>query len=149
MAPTPSDVNLSWLSRWRIALTMALGLFVLAYAVFNLFFGGCARSLVTESPAPSGVLKASVSVRACRAKQEFTTELSIISAAQSLPDTPNVLAVQASDDRATLWSFGGPEIRITWVSDTLLLVRYSPADRVIRSAERVRGVSIQHAGALY
>jgi len=123
-------------------------LFLLAYAAFNLFFGGCARSLVAESLAPSGILKATISVRACRAKQEFTTELSIITATQSLPDSPNVLAVQASDGRATQWSFGGPEIRLTWVADTLLLVRYSPADRVVRSTDRVRGVSIEHA-ALY
>jgi hypothetical protein len=142
---TTSRVNVSSV---RTAIIMAGALFLLAYEAFNLFFGGCSSSLVGESAAPSGALKASISVRACRAKHEFTTELSIIAATQSVPDSPNVLAVQASDGRATHWSFGGPEIRLTWVADTLLLVRYSPADRVIRSADRVRGVSIQHA-ALY
>jgi hypothetical protein len=75
-------------------------------------------------------------------------QVSILDATQSVPDSPNVLAVEVNGGRPTEWSLGGPEVSVTWTADTLLLIRYNPADHVIRSADRVRGVSIHHA-ALY
>jgi hypothetical protein len=127
--------------RVRMALTFFLGAGALILALLRAVVGaGCRSTELALFPSPSTRLKAVVYERDCGAPADATTNVSLLVAADSsLPETGNALVVAGPAGRGFR---NGPEVRVAWGGDTLLLVRYSQGDRVVSSATRVHGVAI-------
>lgn len=125
---------------------------ILVFGILALLFNQtlgrrCTSSLVAESPSPTGLTKALITVRGCRAAGTYTTQVSLVTGnAHSPTDSGNVLTVEAGDGRRSAWPPGGPEVSVEWAAETLLIVHYDSTDRVLRTATRVDRVSIMKAG---
>jgi len=105
----------------------------------------CGNVALAEFPSPSRSLKASVWVRDCGATTDFSTQVSILDAdGPSDSDSANVLVVDGDHGRAPVGSRGGPEVRVRWESDTVLVVAYHRSARVFRSAPKVGHVAITY-----
>lgn len=114
----------------------------LATLFYKVFAPTCDATLIAEFPAPHRPLKASVSVRKCRVTQQFTTHVSLLDGEQSqLPKSPNIVAVEG----VTFYgrSLGGPEVAVTWASDSMLVVRYDTNRPAVRSTDHLDGVTIR------
>ena len=127
--------------RVRMALTLFLGAGVLVLALLRAVAGpGCQSTELALFPSPNTRLKAVVYKRDCAAPADPTTNVSLLVAADSsLPKTGNALVVAGPAGRGFR---NGPEVRVAWGGDTLLLVRYGQGDRVVSSATRVHNVAI-------
>jgi len=124
-----------------LALAVAGAVWLLQRAIQPL----CGSILIAEFPAPSKPLKASLYVSDCGATTDVSTQVSILdSAERTLPVPGNALVVDTDHGRAPRGSRGGPEVRIAWAADTVLVITYDRRARVFSSATHVRGVSIKY-----
>ena len=118
---------------------------VVLYYLPRAFTSRCGSSSIAEVPAPDRRLKVSVYERDCGATTDFATHVSLVDMSAATPTTPgNILVVDTDHGRAPSGPGGGPEVRLTWLADTLLLLRYDHRDRGFRSVAGVNSVSIRY-----
>jgi len=128
------------------ALTLPLAIGVVVWLLQWALGSLCGSILIAEFPAPKKPLKASLYVRDCGATTDFSTQVSILDTSERTPPVPgNALVLDTDHGKAPAGSRGGPEVRVTWASDTVLLLAYHPRARVLHSATQVRGISIKYA----
>ncbi|MBO9664790.1 hypothetical protein [Dokdonella sp.] len=93
----------------------------------------CGNEIVTSVASPSGILRAVVFTRDCGATTGYSTQLSILPAAEALPrDGGNTLIL---DDQIPL--------TVRWISDTELLVKGIGSAKVFRREQSVAGVQVR------
>ena len=128
-----------------VALALVLGVAGVVWLLQRTLQPLCGSVLIAEFPAPSKALKASLYVRDCGATTDFSTQVSILDTnEQALPVPGNVLVIDSDHGKTPVGSRGGPEVRLTWASDSTLVASYDSRARVLHSAGRVRGVAIKY-----
>lgn len=95
----------------------------------------CGNEVVASVTSPSGALRAVVFTRDCGATTGFSTQLSILPAAEALPaESGNALVL---DDEAPL--------TVSWLSDTVVRVAGGGSAKVTWRELAVAGVEIRYA----
>jgi hypothetical protein len=113
-----------------------VGLAALAIGALGYFTQDmCANSVLTESVAPSGRLKAVVFERDCGATTNFSTQVSILPASETLSNEGGNVFVA---DRV-----GG--IRLSWRSDAQLRIEHHANARLFKTETLYKNVGIEYA----
>ena len=106
----------------------------------------CANEVLSELPSPDREHRAVVFERDCGATTDFSTQVSVLRAAESLPNAPGNLFIADTDHgKAPAGAGGGPEVRLTWMGPRLLRIGHHPDARVFVSNPTASGVSVQYA----
>jgi hypothetical protein len=111
---------------------------------FQYLLGSKCRSReLATFPRPTVQLKAVIYEQDCGPRADTTTQVALLAlAATELPDTGNVLVVTGPSARGFR---GGPEVRVSWLADTLLQVQYDGWTRVLTSSDRVERVVVRQS----
>lgn len=105
----------------------------------------CANSVLAESVAPGGRIKAVVFGRDCGATTDFSTQVSILSASESLPNEPgNVFVADRGHGKAPGGPGGGPAIRVTWFSEQKLRIEHHPLARILKSEPMRKNITVEY-----
>jgi hypothetical protein len=106
----------------------------------------CGNSLLSETVAPGGQLKAVVLERNCGATTDFSTQVSLIEPNTTLPSRGgNVFGATTDRGRSPSGPGGGPDVKAIWVGPTSLRIEHHPMARVLAWSPLVNGVHIQYA----
>ncbi len=114
----------------------------------------CAETVISEIASPNKKLKAVIFQIDCGATTGFNSHVVIMasnsslskeSQSQGLFGAPRSLfAADTNHSRAPAGKGGGPEVRLSWISDTKLEIQYHKFARVIRSNLLSKGVDISY-----
>ena len=105
----------------------------------------CENSILSEALAPGQELKAVVFSRSCGATTGFSTQVSVLSAHDALPDAGgNAFVADADHGLAPVGSHGGPRVRLRWEDDGQLVIAHHPLARVLKGPDHAAGVAIRH-----
>jgi hypothetical protein len=105
----------------------------------------CANELIASVHSPDGTLTAVVFQRDCGATTGFSTQVSILSAAESLPNRAGNLFVADSDHgKAPSGLGGGPEVRVTWSGARSVRLTHHRNARVFVAKPAISGVSAEY-----
>lgn len=125
-----------------IVVLVALAIGALWYFTQDL----CANSILTESVAPGGRIKAVVFGRDCGATTDFSTQVSILSATESLPnEAGNIFVADRDHGKAPGGPGGGPGIRVTWLSDQQLRIEHHSLAHIFKSEPLRKNVKVEYA----
>ena len=109
----------------------ALAAAVLWYAAS----ASCANSAIAEYSAPGGRIKAVVFERDCGATTGFSSQVSLLSIGESLPnESGNIFVANHA---------GG--VRVSWRSDTNLRIEHHANARLFKSEPQYENVSVEYA----
>ena len=90
-------------------------------------------------------MKVVVFMRDCGATTSFSTHVSILDSSESLKDLDGSLFVADTNrGRAPVGPSGGPEIRVHWLSDHSLEIRYHQLARVVRAESKIKGIEVTY-----
>ena len=79
--------------------------------------------------------------RDCGATTDFSTQASVVPAAQGLPGGgANLFVADGDHGRAPAGAGGGPELRVRWIDDRTVELAYDARARVFKSESLVAGV---------
>lgn len=105
----------------------------------------CANSVLAETIAPGGQVKAVIFVRDCGATTDFSTQISILTASEALSNgTGNIFVADSDHGKAPRGPGGGPGIRATWLSDQQLRVEHHALARVFKSKLFRENVKVEY-----
>lgn len=105
----------------------------------------CANSVLAEVGSPNGQFKAVVFERDCGATTDFSTQVSVLSASDSLENHGgNVFVADSDHGKAPRGPGGGPDVRVTWLSDQRLRIEHHSLARVFKSEPRRKNVDIEY-----
>jgi hypothetical protein len=114
----------------------------------------CENTVVNESLAPGGKTKAIVFERSCGATTGFSTQVSIMKAADDSTNTAtwtrssqrgNAFVADTDHGRAPSERWGGPRVHVEWLSATHLRIVHDQSTRVFTAAKRVSDVTIDYS----
>lgn len=127
------SLNMSWGLKIGLLSGAIVSLLVVGagFAVTSFSLAGdCGNEMISETLSPDKSLKVVLFQRDCGATTGFSTQVTVLPAAQSLPnDSGNVLVADTDHGKAPSGPGGGPEVQTEWKSDRELIVRYHPAAR--------------------
>ncbi len=116
-------------------------------ALLDHFFSDmCATTVIDQVASPSGKLKAVVFQIDCGVGSDFNSQVAIVpgnmgvSQKDALPKS--FFAADSDHGRAPECKEHGPEIRLTWLSESRLEIQHHEHARVIRAEESSKGVTI-------
>ncbi len=131
-----------------------IGTFILGYLLllsahsagcFNLT-GGCRNEILRILYSPAKRLKAVVFQRDCGATTGFSTQISIISADDDLPNEGgNVFVADADHGRSPSGLGGGPPVEVEWKGESSLNITYDNRARVFLRKDLQNGVVITYS----
>lgn len=103
----------------------------------------CENATISEAVSPDGSLKAVVFERDCGATTGFSTQVSLLKASDSLPDSSGNL-FDADDDhgKAASGPGGGPKVQLQWESNTRLRISFDPKARVFKQTTHLYSVDV-------
>jgi len=105
----------------------------------------CGNSPLLEVPSPTGNLKAVVFERNCGATTGFSTQVSVLCAASSLPNEGgNLFVADTNHNAAPSGPGGGPLVQVVWVGPSAIRIWHHPLARVIRSEPSANGVRVEY-----
>lgn len=114
----------------------------------HLFSDMCANTVFDQVQSPSGKYKAVLFQIDCGATTDFNSQVVIVDSSfdTSEPKSlPKSFFVADSDrGRAPAGLTLGPEVKLTWLSDKQLELKYHQYARILRSDSNQRGVVIQY-----
>ncbi|HEY3040583.1 MAG TPA: hypothetical protein VGJ66_17730 [Pyrinomonadaceae bacterium] len=123
-----------------VILTVAVG----GVACLNLA-AGCGNDLVKEVRSPGGKMKAVVFQRDCGATTGFSTQVSLLSSNESLPnESGNVFVATTDHGNAPAGAWGGPIVEASWTDDSHLLLRYDKRAGLSKREESLGNVSVRY-----
>jgi hypothetical protein len=115
------------------------------YAFWKLAASSCGNTVITETTSPAKRFKAVVFQRDCGATSGFSTQVSIVSAADSLPDEAgNTFTSDTDHGAAPASPAGGPKVSIEWEGEDSLLIRHHPKARVFTKQSTVNGALVRY-----
>jgi len=136
--------------RWAKICLWATGGVALVIAAGVWSFGAltsdmCGNEQLLELPSSDGELKVVVFQRDCGATTGFSTQVSIVSAAESLPNRSGNLFVADTDHgRVPAGVGGGPEVRVAWVGARSLRIAHYREARVFLANAAMAGISAEY-----
>ena len=103
---------------------------------------------MSEAKSPDGKLKAVVFQRGCRAPIDSSEQISILSSSATSPSGRGNVFI-AGDENHAVPTEGKPpiEIKVTWESNTFLLVSYPKNAQVFLKKPQVAGVTVKYMPA--
>jgi hypothetical protein len=140
------------MATWKKMLLWLAGGLIAAFggcvAMLNRLPDLCATKVFEQTSSPDGKRKAVLFQVDCGATTDFNSHVVIVdggldaSKPNSLPKS--FFVADSNHGRAPAGITGGPEVRVDWLSDSLLEVKYHQFSRVIRSDEQAAGVEIRY-----
>lgn len=129
-----------------IVFGITIALFAAAYiGLYFLISSGCGNEVISEVASPDNQFKAVVFERDCGATTDFSTQVSIIKTSDSLGNfSGNVFTSDTNHGYAPSGPGGGPEVKVRWISSSLLVVSYHSAARVFEAKQAVGLVKVQY-----
>ncbi len=129
-----------------VALTVVIGaVFVAGVALSSFTMFECVNEPVDEVVSPDGSRKAVVFRSDCGATTDFSTQVSVLTAASDLGDSAgNVFAADTDHTAAPSAPGGGPAVEVRWEASQRLVVRHHPRARVFRAEPVVQSVAIRY-----
>jgi hypothetical protein len=112
---------------------------------FNLA-GGCGNEILRVHYSPTKQLKAVVFQRDCGATTGFSTQISIISADNDLPDEAgNVFVADTDHGKSPSGPGGGPPVEVEWKGESSLNITYDNRARVFLRKDSQNGITITYS----
>ena len=91
----------------------------------------CGNTQVSRLGSPDGQLEAVIFERSCGATTGFTTQISIVRKASSLPSgAGNTFIADSNHGAAARASWGGPPADVKWLANRSLMISIHPATRI-------------------
>lgn len=98
--------------------------------------GDCRNEVLKELASPSGKMKAVIFQRDCGATTGFSTQVSVLSKDEKLPDEGgNVFVADTNHGEAPSGQGGGPVVEASWVSENELLIKHDTRARAFQHAQ--------------
>lgn len=114
----------------------------------HLFSDMCATTVIDQVASPSGNLKAVVFQIDCGATSAFNSQVAIVSGDRSISgkdSLPKSFFVADRDHgRAPEGKEHGPELQLSWLSDSSLEIQHHELARIIRAEKSSKGVAIDY-----
>ena len=127
---------------WR-ALLLAIGTAASVTACLDLS-AGCGNEQLSEVASPDRARRAVVFQRDCGATTPFSTQVSILPAGATLPDSSgNVFVADTEHGRADAGPGGGPRVSVRWIAGDTLELRYDPRARIFVQEAHVLGTNVR------
>jgi hypothetical protein len=127
-------------------LTVISGAGALGWWVISSLEELCGNAPISETPSPNGKMKVVVFQRDCGATTGFSTQVSILPIAQSLPkESGNVFTSDTDHGKAPSGPKGGPEVRIQWRGDKVVSVAHHKAARVFHERSKIRDITVTYS----
>lgn len=124
------------------ALAITLGLFMVVLISCD---SACGNEVISLVVSPNGAYKAVAFQRDCGATTGFSTQVSIVKASKSLPNSSgNVFRADCDHGKALSGPGGGPAVQLRWLSDQDLELTYDSNARVFTKNERRSSVTIHY-----
>ena len=106
---------------------------------------GCGNELLSETRSPDGKLKAIMFQRDCGATTGFSTQISILSVDEKLPNEGgNVFVADSDHGAAPSGRGGGPIVEVHWLNESELLIKHDSRARVFHSEQSLGRVKIRY-----
>jgi len=118
---------------------------VVAIALYAIADAMCQNEVLSDERSPDGKYRVVKFQRDCGATTDFSTQVSVIPAWWYLRNVSGNLFVADTDHgKAPSGAGGGPQVRVEWMSPSMLLVSYHPDARVFKSESAVGNVSVRY-----
>ena len=105
----------------------------------------CRNSIINQTASPNGAWKAVVFQRDCGATTGFTTQVSILSASESLPETKgNAFTADTDHGKAASGPGGGPSVQVRWISDVEMEISHDSNARVFTRERVVKSIQVRY-----
>ena len=107
--------------------------------------GDCGNDIVKEVRSPTEKMKAVVFQRDCGATTGFTTQVSVLSLDQQLPnDSGNLLVADTDHGNAPAGAWGGPMVEVSWTNETHLLIRHDKRAQLSKREESFANINVRY-----
>lgn len=137
----------------RIAVIVGGTVAVCYFAAFAgaalLFASGCANEVLLQVTSPDAKMKAVVFQRDCGATTGFSTQVSIVQNPSELPnESGNAFVADTNHGAAPDVPGGGPEVSVSWLSSTELVISHHPAARVFSTQGSVGSTKVHYEASV-
>ena len=120
----------------------APALFLLCLACTSIA-GDCGNEVLKEIASPGGKMKAVIFQRDCGATTGFSTQVSVLSKDEKLPDEGgNVFAADTNHGEAPSGQGGGPVVEVSWLSENELMIKHDTRARALQHSQTPGGLRI-------
>ena len=103
----------------------------------------CRNQVLEELASPSGKMKAVIFQRDCGATTGFSTQISVLSKDEKLPEEGgNVFVADTNRGEAPSGQGGGPVVEASWVSENELLIKHDARARTFQHEQSLGNVRI-------
>ncbi|TBR17307.1 MAG: hypothetical protein EPO57_09325 [Chitinophagaceae bacterium] len=108
----------------------------------------CANGLISELSSPDGGKRLVVFQRDCGATTGFSTQASVLPSSTPLPNKGgNLYVSDTNHGAAPSGPGGGPNLKVTWISNQSVVLTHHPNVRVLKSEAEVDGVRASYVTA--
>jgi len=106
----------------------------------------CGNRLASSILSPDRTNKVVIFERSCGATTDFSTQVSLIRAGDSLRgDGGNIFIADSDHGKVTSYSpIGGPRVEASWKDETHLEIQYSPGSRIFLKNSTLNGIQIMY-----
>jgi len=154
-ATTPIISSGATRHRWRLNLRVrwpsgkaACAFVLLAGAALWGCVDPCGNQVVDEQLSPDGKHRVVLFQRDCGAVTDYSTQVSVLSAGQKLPDLAGNTFVAEVDrgksEQAARGPWGGPDVEVHWASANALRILYAPGSRLLTAEHLIEGVRVSY-----
>lgn len=106
---------------------------------------GVDNYIIDEVYSPDDKYKAVIFDRDTGATTDFNTQISIISSKSSLPNDPgNLFIADTNHGRAPSGKGGGPEVTISWISSTEIIITYHRKARIFKQEGSIKSIQAKY-----
>jgi hypothetical protein len=131
------------------AKAIAIGFIVFLVLGFGFLYftsGGCKNSVQTTVLSPNGITAAIVFERNCGATTGFSSQVSVVPASNlQFSGGGNALVADTDHGAAPSAPYGGPEIRLKWLSESRLSIAHHSKARLFKNESRVGNTEITYS----
>lgn len=105
----------------------------------------CDNEIISETPSPDKTRKVVVFQRGCGVTTGFNTQVSVLSAGRTLPNSEGNLFIGDTDHGVAPSGLGGgPEVRVKWDDAHFLTITHHPKVRIFKSEPVIDGVQVKY-----
>lgn len=105
----------------------------------------CDNEIISEAFSPDKTRRVVVFQRGCGATTGFNTQVSVLLAGRSLPNTVGNLFIGDADHGAAPAGLnGGPRVRVKWEDARSLTITHHPKVRIFKSEPVIDGVQVKY-----